>query len=266
MKLNVGAGTVRLDGFENVDVRAVGPDVRLGHAGDLSFASDGMVDVLFAHAVFEHVYPAQQLVVLREWKRVLAPGGVAVCIGIPDFEAVASAYVAGAPGATAPTFDLFEVYRYTHGHPEHQTQVEWPQWDPAEHADATPPGYSPQLHKGLFDTRHLSCLLERVGFEASLLRYAYPGEIPEINLGFAAGAGCADPAVAERHLLAIPEIERFVRRETLTFHPLRSGGGERFVDEVARLDGTDATNSAGSVGDVRRAAIRLLRGIRATFR
>lgn len=235
MKLNIGAGALRLDGFENVDIRAVGDDVRHGHAGDLSFAADGTVDVLFSHAVFEHVYPAHQLAVLREWRRVLAPGGAVVCLGIPDFEAVAAAYVAGARGATGPTFDLFEVYRYTHGHPEHQTTVAWPDWDPAEHVDEMPPGYTPQLHKGLFDVRHLSSLLARVGFEASILRYAYPGEAPEISLGFVAGKGCGDHKTAEQRLLAIPDVDRFMRTETLTWHRLIQVASDRFVDEIARL-------------------------------
>jgi hypothetical protein len=80
--------------------RSIGRDSRRGHAGDLSFASDGTVEVLFSHAVFEHVYPAHRLTVLREWRRVVAPEGVIICLGLPDFEAIAKAYLAGGPGTT----------------------------------------------------------------------------------------------------------------------------------------------------------------------
>lgn len=236
MKLNVGSGSLRLEGFENVDIRRVGPGVRRGHAGALLFAPDASVEVLFSHAVFEHVYLAQRLAVLREWMRVLAPDGVVVCLGIPDFRAVAAAYLGGAPGIIGPSFDLFHVYRYTHGDPEMAGHVRWQTWDPARHVDSAPGGYLPQLHKGLFDAGHLASLLARVGLTGSLLHYAYPGEEPVINLGFVAGAGCDEHEVAERRLVEIPDVGRFVRLETVRWEKPEVPPSDRLADEVLRLE------------------------------
>ena len=102
MRLNVGSSGTRIPGFTNVDIRPIGRDVRRGHAGDLRFAGDGSVEVIFAHAVFEHVFPAHHLKVLREWKRVLAPGGAIVLIGISDFEDIARLYLDGDVHALPP--------------------------------------------------------------------------------------------------------------------------------------------------------------------
>jgi hypothetical protein len=54
-------------------------------------------------------------------------------------------------------------------------------------------------------------------------------------MGFVAGEGCGDAAVAERQLTALPGHERFYRPETLTWHEL-GDGADRMAEEVARLD------------------------------
>lgn len=235
MKIHVGAGGRRLEGFENVDVRRA-PGIRRGHAGNLSFAGDGAATLVYAHAVLEHVYPAHQVAVLREWRRVLAPGGAIVCLGIPDFETIAAAYLAGDPGVTGPHFDLFEAYRYTHGHPEHQTILAWPLWDPARRPDLAPAGYLPQLHKGLFDARFVSALLRQAGFtEALMLRYAFPTESATINLGFVAGDGCADQKVAEAQLEEVPALGSVVRRETVAWLALEPALADRMLAEIMAL-------------------------------
>lgn len=237
MKLNVGAGSLRLDGFVNVDIRRVGSDSRRGHAADLWFAPDGSVEVLFAHAVFEHVYLAHRLAVLREWSRVLAAHGAIVCLAVPDFEVVAGGYLARAPGATGPTFDLFGAYRYTHGHPEAAAaETAWSWWDPARRVDAAPAGYLPQLHKGLFDAAHIASLLAHVGLAGSVFRYAYPGERSETNLGFVAGAGCDEHDVAGHHLHAIPALDRFVVPETTSWIETAEPTHDRLLEEVVRLE------------------------------
>ena len=139
MRLNVGSSQRQLPGFVSLDVRPVGHGVRRGHAGDLSFAADGSVQVLFVNAVFEHVFLAHHLRVLREWRRVLASNGAIVCLGIPDFESIARLYLDRATGIVSERFDLFNVYRYTHGSPEMETVPLWSRWDPAWHVNSGPP-------------------------------------------------------------------------------------------------------------------------------
>ena len=163
MRLNVGSSARGVPGFLGVDVRPNGPGVRRGHAADLSFAPDGSVDVLFSHAVFEHVFPAHHLSVLREWRRVTAPNGAIVMTGIPNFEVVARLYLEEAQGVYSDRFDLHHVYRYTHGHPEMEAVPLWSRWNPARRPNSAPPGYVPQLHKALFDTTYLGHLFAVAG-------------------------------------------------------------------------------------------------------
>jgi hypothetical protein len=109
-----------------------------------------------------------------------------------------------------PTFDLFHVYRYTHGDPEHQ-----PDW------------WEAQLHKSLFDVAETGRLLRDAGYGSYVVfRYAYPGEDAalDLNLGFYAVAGKRPTEELERECRAyLREFDgRFVRLETLRFEDGRS--------------------------------------------
>ncbi len=208
MNLQVGAGHVRLPGFLNVDVRST-PEVDIvGHAGSLPSVETGSVDLLFSNAVFEHVYVCQQMAVLAEWKRVLAPTGVAAAIGIPDFETVARLYLEKAPGLVGPRFDLYHAYRYTHGDPEQCVPLDaWQSWRPDLHVDQAPSGWIPQLHKTLLDADRLRDLIQATGIQGAVFRYAFPGEPYRLNLGFVAGM---EVPKVEHVLNRIPTIDRFI--------------------------------------------------------
>jgi hypothetical protein len=56
----------------------------------------------------------------------LEPGGVVCYWGIPDFANIAWFYLERRPGIVGPVFDLFNVYRYTHGDPPKRGQVHGP--------------------------------------------------------------------------------------------------------------------------------------------
>lgn len=72
-KLNLGCGDDRRPGYVNVDVRPgvgdLAADVR-----DLPVPS-ASVEILVAHDILEHLPPQDTLRALREWHRVLVPGG-----------------------------------------------------------------------------------------------------------------------------------------------------------------------------------------------
>jgi hypothetical protein len=179
---------------------------------------------------------------------------VIICVGLPDFEAIAKAYVDRGSGVTGETFDLLDVYRYTHGFPEMATTPLWSRWSPARHVNSAPPGYISQLHKGLLDAAHLSALLKRAGLTASLVRYAYPGEHQSINLGFVAGDGCDDPELATSRIRTVPGYERFCRPETLETHQVVAGP-DRMVDEVSRIEAIRPPSLLGRVrGRIKRLA------------
>ena len=100
LRLNLGSGSVRLEGFVNVDVDMRGADVA-AMIDALPFA-DGTVEALYASHVLEHyleVRPHRTVAtLLRSWHDLLAPGGV-VYIAVPDFEALTRIYAS--PGAVA---------------------------------------------------------------------------------------------------------------------------------------------------------------------
>lgn len=78
LKLNLGCGDKRLPGYLNIDVapsrRGVHPDVVCDLRRLERFADDSAVEVLAVH-VIEHFWRWEVEDVLREWLRVLKPGG-----------------------------------------------------------------------------------------------------------------------------------------------------------------------------------------------
>lgn len=90
--------------------------------------------------------------------------------GIPDFKAVADAYLKRKKGIISRVFDLENVYRYTHGNPEGK-----PEW------------WQEQLHKSLFDKQSLTDLLRESGFESFVLfTYCFGTEKLPVSMGFIA--------------------------------------------------------------------------------
>lgn len=80
-RINLGCGARHLPGFVNVDLAnnwsSVQPDVVCDVTGQLSFPTDH-ADEVHAYHVFEHIQRWQAEDVLKEWIRVLKPGGLLV--------------------------------------------------------------------------------------------------------------------------------------------------------------------------------------------
>lgn len=245
MNIQVGAGGAALPGFLNVDIRKVAGVDLIGDASDLSSIADGTVDVLFGHALFEHLFIGHHLAALREWKRVLSPSGAIIVLALPDFSVIADLYLKGAAGIVGDRFDLHNVYRYTHGEPEHATPPVWPVWR-AKNGDA-PPGWIPQLHKGLFDPGYVRDLLTECELPGVIFNYAYPGEDHPLNLGFIAHSmqrTSADRESILTELGRIPHIETFMRAETLIIREPHTR-----QDGLVRLAKALATQRAPSLPD-----------------
>ena len=92
IKLHLGCGTKRLPGFIHVDLRPnVQPDI-VADISNLSMFEDNSVDLLYFCHGLEHISPYKVLSTLKEWQRVLKPGGV-LRLSMPDFETLAKIYV-----------------------------------------------------------------------------------------------------------------------------------------------------------------------------
>lgn len=79
IKLNIGAGTTKIDGFIPID-RSLGSE-----AFPLRDYEDGSVQEIRASHILEHFGFAEVQLVLNEWARVLKHGGV-IRIAVPDFD------------------------------------------------------------------------------------------------------------------------------------------------------------------------------------
>lgn len=91
LKLHLGCGQRNIPGFVHVDGNwAPHVDV-VTDLRRLTFLDDGVADLVYASHVLEHFGRWEYRDVLREWQRVLAPGGV-LRLAVPDFAACADLY------------------------------------------------------------------------------------------------------------------------------------------------------------------------------
>ena len=101
-KLHLGCGAKRIPGWFHVDALDFPHVDHRGPVEDLGFIADGTVELIYASHVLEHFGRRTYMDVLREWRRVLRPGGV-LRLAVPDFAAAARLYLAGPCRAASRT-------------------------------------------------------------------------------------------------------------------------------------------------------------------
>jgi predicted SAM-dependent methyltransferase len=91
-KLHIG-GQVKADGWEILDVNP-GPDVdHVRNAGDLRCFPDGTFTEIYASHVVEHFdYKNELIATLKEWQRVMSPGG-SLYVSVPDLDVLARLFI-----------------------------------------------------------------------------------------------------------------------------------------------------------------------------
>lgn len=105
LKLNLGCGRDILEGFLNLDLYADTPEVIAMDIRKLDF-DDNTVDQILARDVLEHFSFREINRVLKEWARVLKPGGE-IIIRSPSLELQAKAYLDGKWNADVASYMIF---------------------------------------------------------------------------------------------------------------------------------------------------------------
>lgn len=169
-KLHLGCGDIRIKGFVNVDYRATKATDIIMDSSNLNYFAKKQFFLIYSNAFFEHLYLNDRLKCLKSCSEVLKDDGFLLFTGIPDFKVVASAYLRKLTGIMSKQFNLFEVYRYTHGSPE-QSQEWWLE----------------QLHKSLFDKETIESLLKESKFKYyCIFNYCHNTDKIPLCIGFLA--------------------------------------------------------------------------------
>lgn len=91
-RLHLGCGQRFIEGFYHVDAHAHPHVDRVADVSNLNFLPDNAVTLIYAASVLEHFGRHEYMDVLREWHRVLKPGGV-LRLSVPDFDAAIAVYL-----------------------------------------------------------------------------------------------------------------------------------------------------------------------------
>ena len=91
MKLHLGCGKRFIPGFVHIDAVEYPHIDHVATIDHLSFIPDLSVDLIYNCHVLEHFKRNDVVRVLREWRRVLKPGGI-LRISVPDFASLCNVY------------------------------------------------------------------------------------------------------------------------------------------------------------------------------
>jgi len=92
MKLHLGCGKRFIPGYVHIDAIDYSHVDHVAQIDNLSFLADDSAQVIYTCHVLEHFKRRDTVRVLREWYRVLAPGGV-LRTSVPDFAKLAEVYL-----------------------------------------------------------------------------------------------------------------------------------------------------------------------------
>lgn len=92
LKLNLGSRNRAIPGFKGMDIDAHEGVDFVGDIADLSRFEAGSVAEIYASHCLEHFPHLQTVSVLREWARVLEPGGI-LYAAVPDFKRTVELYL-----------------------------------------------------------------------------------------------------------------------------------------------------------------------------
>ena len=91
IKLHVGCGEKFIPGWIHIDLKKYPHIDYVTDASDLHVFENNSVDLIYACHLLEHFKRCDIDLVLKEWYRVLKPGGI-LRLSVPDFSALVEVY------------------------------------------------------------------------------------------------------------------------------------------------------------------------------
>jgi predicted SAM-dependent methyltransferase len=91
MKLHLGCGNRYIPGFFHIDGFDAPHIDHVCSIENLSFIESNSIELIYSSHVLEHFKRARLPDVLKEWNRILKPGGI-LRIAVPDFEGIVRVY------------------------------------------------------------------------------------------------------------------------------------------------------------------------------
>lgn len=191
MKLHLGCGNIKLEGFINIDIRETIATDKVQDCSNLTNFPLNQIEIIYANAFFEHLNIDQAFKLIKQIEKLLKPDGRLIITGLPDFERIAKAYLNKEPGITRPRFNILEVFRYTHGNPFIPPFTDWH-----------------QLHKSLWDIDLIKYLFGFTSLNIYVFRYFYRTEPIDLNFGIIAVKGILSNFDFEKEIKSLnPDIE-----------------------------------------------------------
>ena len=92
LRLHLGCGEIDYPGFVNIDGRARKHIHHVQGIDNLAAFADNSASLIYASHCLEHFSHLRVPEVLKEWHRVLRPGGL-IRISVPDFDLMVGAYL-----------------------------------------------------------------------------------------------------------------------------------------------------------------------------
>lgn len=159
--LEIGPGSSRIPGFETLDVVG-GPNVDYVYDASKKLPfKDNTFDLIYASHVLEHIPWYKTEEVLKEWVRILKPGGV-LEVWVPDGFRICKALVEYELGKSKEAKKAMELDGWYKFNPRKDIYV-WVNGRIFTYGDGTGNTNHPNWHRAIFTPQYLKNLFKKVG-------------------------------------------------------------------------------------------------------
>lgn len=149
MKINLGCQIHYFEGWTNQDIVGDDPNMKVDMVCDAAHLPvlDGTVDFIYAGHLVEHYFPNTLRDALKEWHRVLKPGGKIVIV-TPDCGAIFRDYAMGKLQSIEATWQQIygRIYDYDRESERHHIAFDEPELWNYCHAPDTPWAHAEMLN------------------------------------------------------------------------------------------------------------------------